>query len=64
MSEERVEYTLLKPCTNHVTLDTELDAVRDLLPDLERLLTSALVAVQRAQNKEPTVLTRAERRRG
>jgi hypothetical protein len=42
---------------------TELDQVRAQLADMERLLVSLLVTVQRAQGKEPSILTRAERRR-
>lgn len=67
MSEERVQYvvhTLLKPDIKPVTLDTELEIVRARLADLECQLISLLVTVQRAQGKEPSVLTRKERRRG
>lgn len=53
---------LLKPDANSVTLSTEEDTLREHLPDIERLLTSLLVKVQRAQGKEPSIVTRAERR--
>jgi hypothetical protein len=43
-------------------MSTELDLVRVQLADLERQLVSLLVTVQRAQGKEPTILTRSERR--
>lgn len=62
MSEQREAYcvqSLLKPETNHVTLDAGL---RAQLLDLERQLISALVTVQKQLGKEPTVITRAERR--
>jgi hypothetical protein len=63
MSETLVRYetaqSLLKPDANRVTLDAGL---RAQLLDLERQLISALVTVQKQLGKEPTVLTRAERR--
>lgn len=63
MSEERAVYdALLKPYTKHDTLSTELDTLRTKLVDLECQLISLLVTVQRAQGKEPSVMTRAERR--
>lgn len=64
MSETPVSYraNLLQKGDNLCTMDTELDALRDHLPDLERLLTSLLVKVQVAQGKEPSVMSRAERR--
>lgn len=63
MSEERISY-LLKLDDKPVTLQTELETVRACLIDLECQLISLLVTVQRAQGKEPSVLTRKERRRG
>lgn len=63
MSEERVGY-LLKPDIKPVTLDTEIETLRARLVDLECQLISLLVTVQRAQGKEPSVLTRKDRRRG
>lgn len=63
MSETPVRY-LLKPESNSVTLSTEMDVLLAHLADLERQLTSLLITVQRAQGKEPTVMTRGERRRG
>lgn len=63
MSEAPVPY-LLQPDIKPVTLDTELETVRARLVDLECQLISLLVTVQRAQGKEPSVKTRAERRRG
>ena len=63
MSEERVHY-LLKRETKSVTLSTEVDTLRAHLVEMERLLISMLVTVQRAQGKEPTIFTRSERRRG
>lgn len=54
---------LLKPYTKHDTLSTELDTLRTNLVDLECQLISLLVTVQRAQGKEPSIMTRAERRR-
>lgn len=55
---------LLKPDANSVTLSTELHTVRAKLVDLECQLISLLVTVQRALGKEPSVMTRSERRRG
>lgn len=65
VSERRESYStqcLLKPDANSVMMTTELDLVRGQLADLERQLLSLLVTVQRAQGKEPNVLTRSERR--
>lgn len=62
MSEERVLYGLLKPNINSDTLSTDLDTLRTKLVDLECQLISLLVTVQRAQGKEPSIMTRAERR--
>jgi hypothetical protein len=67
--EERATYctatdSLLQTQGKPATLNAELEAVRARLPDLERQLQSALVLVQLAQGKEPSVVTRRERRRG
>ena len=67
MTEHRAPYltnTLLQTVDNNATMDAEADALRMNLPDLERLLMSLLVTVQKAQGKEPTVGRKAERRRG
>lgn len=61
--EERTPY-LLKQEPKSATLDTELETVRAHLADLECQLISLLVTVQRALGKEPSILTRKERRRG
>lgn len=61
MSETNVPYLLQTPRKGD-TMDTEVDILRAHLADLERQLTSLLVTVQRAQGKEPSVMTRAERR--
>lgn len=61
MSEQPVPY-LLNTQANNATMDTQLHMVRDKLADLECQLISLLVTVQRAQGKEPSVMTRAERR--
>ncbi len=66
MSEKRPSYEVLNPCVNHVTLDTlstDLYTVRAELEEIERRLIPLLVTVQRALGKEPSVNTRAERRR-
>lgn len=69
MSETRAPYyatmsnALLKDGAKRDTLETDVDILRGTLDDLERQLLSLLVTVQRAQGKEPTVITRAERRR-
>lgn len=63
MSEERAGYRVLNTQENSVTLSTEIDTLRAHLVDMERLLISMLATVQRAQGKEPSVMTRAERRR-
>lgn len=65
MTEERTHYCTENPLqtpNKPATMDTGLDMVREHLADMERQLISMLVTVQRAQGKEPTVLTRAERR--
>jgi hypothetical protein len=45
-------------------MDTDLRTLRDDLEEIERRLIPLLVTVQRALGKEPSVNTRAERRRG
>lgn len=62
MSETPVRY-LLNADENHVTLSTDIDTLRSQLTDMERQLISLLVTVQRALGKEPSVITRSERRR-
>lgn len=64
MSEEKPVYGVFTSEPKSITLSTELDTLRAKLSDLECQLISLLVTVQRAQGKEPTVMTRAERRRG
>jgi hypothetical protein len=61
MSEAPEQY-LLKPYANHDTLGTELHTLRADLEEIERRLIPLLVTVQRALGKEPSILTRAERR--
>jgi len=63
MSEERVVFRALNTDMQHDIITTDLYTVRDKLADLECQLISLLVTVQRAQGKEPSVMTRAERRR-
>lgn len=58
-----VEQDLLKHHAKSAIVDTDLYTLRDKLVDIECQLISLLVTVQRAQGKEPSVLTRAERRR-
>lgn len=60
---ETHEQTLLQTSRKPDTLDTELRTLRDDLEELERKLIASLVTVQRALGKEPSVLTRLERRR-
>lgn len=62
MSEERPRYGLLYTQDKHATLDTDLHTVRAKLVDIECQLISLLVTVQRALGKEPSVMTRRERR--
>lgn len=62
MSEVTEQYLLQTP-RKPDTLDTELRTLRDDLEELERKLIASLVTVQRALGKEPSVLTRLERRR-
>lgn len=68
MSEHRAPYqvdnNLLTKAGICPTMEAESDALRVNLPDLERLLMSLLVTVQKAQGKEPTVGRKAERRGG
>lgn len=49
---------------NRAILDTDLYALRGKLLDIECQLISLLVTVQRALGKEPSVMTRRERRKG
>ena len=64
MSEQRAEYRVCTSEPSSVIVNTtELDILLTHLPDIERLLTSLLIKVQVAQGKEPTVLTRAQRRK-
>lgn len=62
MSEQTVQY-LLNTCDKPVTMDTQLHTLRADLEEIERRLIPLLVTVQRALGKEPSVMTRAERRR-
>lgn len=64
MSETRAPYstTLFTAEPKRATMSTELDLVRAELEELERRLIPLLVTVQRALGKEPTILTRSERR--
>lgn len=64
MIEERPRYGLLYTQDNPGTLSTDIDRLRSHLAEMERQLISMLVTVQRAQGKEPSVVTRSERRRG
>lgn len=64
--EERVRYcadSLLQEVDNNAMIDTRLDTMRAELEELERRLIPLLVTVQRALGKEPSINTRAERRR-
>lgn len=61
MSEEHVSCTPLKQPLKSATLEPEL---RAQLEEIERRLIPLLVTVQRALGKEPSVMTREERRRG
>lgn len=63
MSEAPVQY-LLQTSDKGDTIDTNTDILRSQLTDMERQLISLLVTVQRALGKEPSVITRSERRRG
>lgn len=53
---------LLQTPDNPVIMDMEMDVLRADLEDLERRLIPLLVAVQKALGKEPSVMTRAEKR--
>lgn len=53
---------LLKPHENHAIVHTDLYTLRAELEEIERRLIPLLVTVQRALGKEPSVMTRAERR--
>lgn len=68
MTESRpsyhVTYRDTQPLASHAILDTDVETVRSKLVDIECQLISLLVTVQRALGKEPSVMTRAERRRG
>jgi hypothetical protein len=67
MSETRTAYmidaNLLQSRDKQCTMDTELQVVRVELVELERRLIAALVTVQHALGKEPSIVTRAERRK-
>lgn len=52
------------PLPPRAILDTDLYTLCAELEEIERRLIPLLVTVQRALGKEPSVLTRAERRRG
>jgi hypothetical protein len=62
MSETPERYLLQTSCKPD-TLSTDLRTLQNDLEDLERKLIASLVTVQRALGKEPSVLTRLERRR-
>lgn len=64
MSERRESYEVFTSEPKSITLNTELDTVRVELEELERRLIPLLVTVQRALGKEPSIATRAERRKG
>lgn len=64
MTETPVRYRALNSDAEHDILTTDLDTLRTRLVDLECQLISLLVTVQRALGKEPSVMTRRERRRG
>lgn len=55
---------LLKTESKSVMLRTEDEVLRAKLSDIECQLISLLVTVQRALGKEPSVITRRERRGG
>jgi hypothetical protein len=63
MTEQLVPYHL-KRDTEQSILTTEADTMRAELAELERRLIPLLIAVQRALGKEPSVMTRGERRSG
>lgn len=66
MSEEREPYytRALQTSREPVIMETDLHILRARLSDIECQLISLLVTVQRALGKEPSVMTRSERRRG
>lgn len=62
MSEQTVEY-LLKNTQTCDKLDTDIDVMRGRLRHIKIQLLSLLVELDRALGDEPSVMTRAERRR-
>jgi hypothetical protein len=71
MSEERAVYIVacntpscLNGEANAVIITSEPDSLRAQLEELERRLIPLLITVQHALGKEPTVITRAQRRLG
>lgn len=67
MTESRQPYAVTQrdpPIASRDILSTELYTLRDELEEIERRLIPLLVTVQRALGKEPSISTRAERRRG
>lgn len=62
MSEEAVAY-LLKPEANGDTINAEADTLRQQLRTVKRQLIGLLTTVERVLGDEPSVQTRAERRR-
>ena len=63
MTETRGEYTL-KPEQKRATLSTEDDILCAQLRNIKRDLISLLLTVERALGDQPSIVTRAERRRG
>lgn len=63
MTEQTVSY-LLNTRDKPATMDAQMHTLRADLEVIERRLINALIVVQQALGKEPTVMTRAERRRG
>lgn len=62
VSEQRESYRVLYTQEKPATLETDLHVLRARLVDIECQLISLLVTVQRALGKEPSVMTRRERR--
>lgn len=62
MSEQTVEY-LLNNTQTCDKLDTDIDVMRGRLRHIKIQLLSLLVELDRALGDEPSVMTRAERRR-
>lgn len=62
MSEHRTEH-LLQPEARPAILSTEVDALRGKLRNVKVQLLSLLVELDTALGDEPSVKTRAERRR-